>query len=243
MCVVFTTEPQCLAHGKCLIICPVNEQDPHLSQLKRFCVMSFLTSSSTFPLLTSVQSHCLLKSPSCSCLRAFALCCPVKRPLSPILSSAGSLPSSRSQLKCHLLTGPPRPHCQTAPLCFLWAVWFFTHQHLNAHAQLLMFIVPLPRRSSPLRYVLSCLCSLLCPRVQARAWHTLDANKHLLKEFASGDQPQYSIIMISCKRTDYSLPNHESPPSVWSGYQHEFTVSGDKAPILSPELGGRVLGS
>lgn len=39
------------------------------------------------------------------------------------------------------------------------------------------------------------------PQGPVRAWHTLDASKYLLKEFTNGDQPQYSIIMISCKRT------------------------------------------
>lgn len=89
-----------------------NVVSPHLPQTKRFCVMSFLTSSSTFPLLTSVQSHCLLKTPSCSCLRTFALA--VKRPLSPILSSAGSS-SSRSQLECHLLRQAIPDHTAKQP--------------------------------------------------------------------------------------------------------------------------------
>lgn len=167
--------------------CPVS---PHLSQPKRFCVMSFLTSSSIFPLLTSVQSHCLLKTPSCSRLRTFALA----------VQSRGLFPQFFPQLAPYPpldlssnVTSSDRPSQTTLPnsptLLSLCGLIFFTNQHLNAHVHLFMFIVPLPRRSPPLGEVLFCLCSLLCPRVQVRAWHTLDANKHLLKEFTNGDQP------------------------------------------------------
>ena len=33
------------------------------------------------------------------------------------------------------------------------------------------------------------VCSLLSPRAQVRAWYTLVASKHLLKECANRDQP------------------------------------------------------
>lgn len=183
---------------------------PHSPQPVRFCVTSVHFSNP--PFLTSVQSHCHLKTPSLSLPQVLCTCCP-SSPLSPVLTPAGSISTSRSQLQCHLLRPSPATLPNSPTLLFQGGstlLGFLYKSTSECPCAFIHVYCPFPQGVVSTRVSPCLVCALLCPRVQVRAWHTLVANKHVLKEFSNRDQPSL-LYHHALWQKDHSLTESRVP--------------------------------
>ena len=90
----------------------MSQVSPHSPQPVRVCITSPHFSNPTFPLLTSVQSHCHLKTPSLFQPQVLCTCCP-SRVLFPQFSPQLALSPPPGLSSNVTSSGPPRPRCPT----------------------------------------------------------------------------------------------------------------------------------
>lgn len=137
-----------------ILIYPKCSVSPHLSQPVRLRNNS-LFFQPHFPLSPcSLQSsHSLLNPQACSCLRTFALAvqsCSFFLQFLPQLAPSSppglSWTVTSSERPSPMTTLPKQTRFSHVVPCYLI---FFTNHHLNVHVHLFLFIVSLPRRSTP----------------------------------------------------------------------------------------------